>query len=518
VPDFFEALAAKEAAEKAQREASRRPTTATNAVAAIYDPTHATRYTQAALDGELANVRSATEGRRNDTLNEAAFNLGTFIASGDLERDHVTSELALAAYATGLTEPEVGKTIASGINGSSDKPRTIPKNGSEISPNLTVVSVNGQDGDQQLTAEQAIELHRQRLVVRELESQRARREASRILDAEEALKSFREPPSRFTLTEELAIVDPPVIYTIDRLLPAGGNVLLTAQYKTGKTTLVNNLARALADQSPFLGMFDVAGTDGRVALWNYELSDRQYRQWLREAGIQKTGNVTVLNLRGYRMPVNVPNVENWIIRWLTEREVRIWVVDPFARAFTGSGTSENDNTEVGRFLDTLDVIKNRAGVTDLILPTHTGRAEFEQGEERARGATRLDDWADVRWILTKDEEDVRYFRATGRDVEVAEEKLTYHDTTRSLVFGGGDRRWEKRRRLEDSILQAVKDDPGTTQAAIVRAVGANRDNVISALAGLERVHKIRIEHGGKGLGDRHYSTEIAPFGGVQDEL
>jgi RecA-family ATPase len=51
-------------------------------------------------------------------------------------------------------------------------------------------------------------------------------------------------------------------------------------------------------------------------------------------------------------------------------------VDPFARAFSGE---ENSNSEVGRFLEALDVVKQRAGVKDLILTTHMGRAEFERG-------------------------------------------------------------------------------------------------------------------------------------------
>jgi hypothetical protein len=76
----------------------------------------------------------------------------------------------------------------------------------------------------------------------------------------------------------------------------------------------------------------------------------------------------------------------------------------------GSG-DENSNSDVGVFLDQLDIIKERAGVSNLILPVHTGRAQ-EQGIDRARGATRLDDWADVRWLLKKTE-DGRFFQLTG---------------------------------------------------------------------------------------------------------
>src|SRR4249919_2741336 len=260
-------------------------------------------------------------------------------------------------------------------------------------------------------------------LAKEIARQRRIRDAKQHLDDEATTAAFREPPSRLTLTEELSIPDEPITYLIEHLLPTGSNGLLTAQYKTGKTTLVNHLARSLADSESFLGRHPVAKLAGRVALFNYEVDERQFRIWLREVGVANTDAVSVLNLRGFRLPVLTKAVEDWIVAWLETRNVQVWIVDPFARAFVGSGVSENDNTQVGAFLDALDVIKTRAGVSELILPTHTGREHFEEGDERARGATRLDDWADVRWMLTKDDHEQRYFSATGRDVEVGETAL-----------------------------------------------------------------------------------------------
>jgi hypothetical protein len=346
-------------------------------------------------------------------------------------------------------------------------------------------------------AQQAAELAA-RALAEELLRMRARRSATRILDAEDAARTFREPPYRPTLTEELALPEEPVAYTIDQVLPAGGNVLLTAQYKTGKTTLVNALARSLADRRPFLGRFDVADLPGRVALWNYEVDERQYRRWLREVGFVDTDRVCVLHLRGYRLPLSVPHVEDWVVCWLEEHKVALWVVDPFARAFVGAGRSENDNTEVGAFLDTLDVIQNRAGVSDLVLPTHTGRAEVEAGDERARGATRLDDWADVRWFLTKDDNDERYFRATGRDVDVAEEKLGFDPVTRALTLGGWDRRTERRRRVSDAIVAFVEAHPGCTVRDLEKGLGMNKELVSQARHEALAARVIKVVEGRRG--------------------
>lgn len=354
----------------------------------------------------------------------------------------------------------------------------------------------------------------QQLLDQEIAHQRIRRLATRLLDDEEAAAQFREPVWRATLADELAIPDEPVSYLVDEVFPTGANVLLTAQFKAGKTTLVNHLTGCLADGDPFLGVYGVHGPARRIALWNYEVDERQYRRWLRDLNIAHPERVTVLNLRGYRLPLVTSRVEDWVVAWLERHEIDVWVVDPFARAFTGSGDSENDNTQVGRFLDALDVIKHRAGVSELVMPTHTGRGHMDEGQERARGATRLDDWADVRWLLTKDDEDVRYFRATGRDVEVPEGRLSHDPTTRSLALDTGQsRRTKAVQPVMDAVLDATRITPGIGSAAL-RAYCRNALGTVSsqavdqAVRTLENQGRLRVEKAGKGLPTRHYEASV----------
>src|SRR5205807_2645857 len=76
-----------------------------------------------------------------------------------------------------------------------------------------------------------------------------------------------------------------------------------------------------------------------------------------------------------------------------------WILDPVARAIVGwpgARETENSNTAVAEFLDTLDQLKFEGGVEDLFLAHHTGRAAQTPGAEHGRGATRWDDWPDVR--------------------------------------------------------------------------------------------------------------------------
>lgn len=83
----------------------------------------ADRYAQAALDGELERVRSATSGERNHTLNHAAFRVGQLVAGAMLTADEAGDALLDAALSIGLTDTEARKTILSGFRASKGSPR-----------------------------------------------------------------------------------------------------------------------------------------------------------------------------------------------------------------------------------------------------------------------------------------------------------------------------------------------------------------------------------------------------------
>lgn len=269
-------------------------------------------------------------------------------------------------------------------------------------------------------------------------------------------KEFVMPPALPTLADDLAVERPPLEFSIAELHVKGGNTILIAKYKTGKSTLFTNLLRSYADGVPFLGLYAVRKLDGRVALWNYELIAAQAIGWLRKAGIRHPDRAALWNLRGYRLPLTLPYVQEQAVAWLKSREVEVLLVDPFSRAYTGS---ENDNTELKQFTEALDVIKREAGVVDLSMAVHMGRERPEAGEERGRGATHLDDWPDVRWVLTRDG-DKRYFYAEGRDVLVPEQGLAFDPQTKALTVVGGNRRDERDREHVRKVCDVVRDNPG----------------------------------------------------------
>jgi Bifunctional DNA primase/polymerase, N-terminal len=86
-------------------------------------------YGRAALARERAVVAAALPGRRNDTLNRAAFSLGQLVAAGLLDADEVRAVLLAAARAAGNPEAKARATIESGLRGGAAKPRRAQAGG-----------------------------------------------------------------------------------------------------------------------------------------------------------------------------------------------------------------------------------------------------------------------------------------------------------------------------------------------------------------------------------------------------
>ncbi len=83
------------------------------------------RYATMALRLEWNRLYQAQEGSRNDTLNKAAFSIGTLVGAGLLQRDDVEAVLQSAAEAIGLSGKEAAATIRSGLDSGTKNPRQI---------------------------------------------------------------------------------------------------------------------------------------------------------------------------------------------------------------------------------------------------------------------------------------------------------------------------------------------------------------------------------------------------------
>jgi AAA domain/Bifunctional DNA primase/polymerase, N-terminal len=305
--------------------------------------------------------------------------------------------------------------------------------------------------------------------------------------------------------------EPP--FRIEGLVPSDSSTLVTALRKTGKTTLILNLAHSLTTGEYFLGRFPVRQITGRVGILNFEVSGAQIARWADETGIDHEA-LYLVNLRGQANPFARDDQRERLAGLLKAHEVESLIVDPFGKAYTG--TNENDSGEVGAFLAGLDRFKTEIGAADLILTAHAGWAA-----ERSRGSSALEDWPDSIITMVADEDDgVRYLRAMGRDVDLDEDELHYDPATRrlSLMCTGSrkhNRDQAKAEALVGVVCAQVQQHPGVSQKRIIELLQAlhrervlpvsfQERDVVKAITLALKAGSIRREGGGKGKAYRHF--------------
>lgn len=343
-----------------------------------------------------------------------------------------------------------------------------------------VLSAVGKDAADHISdhgLEEFIPVSREELIVRTRETDEAAEHLrlERVVQAAEQLRISNEarllvaaegwtpPESLGTLADQLLLDPEPPRWHWEGLVQVNWNVLVIAQAKAGKTTLALNFLRSLADGTPLFDKYTPEPLDtGRtIAWWNAELSQNQAMEWVRDLGIQNTDAVVPLHMRGRRMPFTAPAVRDWTVQWLRQHKVSFWIIDPMSALYTGD---ENSNSEVGAWLNAIDEIKVAAGVETVMLVHHTGRTDDDENLH-ARGASRLEGWADLPLIYVGQRSERRYLRtpSVGRDVEI-NVGLDFAQGSRSLIAVAGASRTADRKQdwallASDAVWSAPEDKP-----------------------------------------------------------
>jgi hypothetical protein len=186
-----------------------------------------------------------------------------------------------------------------------------------------------------------------------------------------------------------------------------------------------------------------------------------------------------------------PVGKEWAVRWLRERQVKVWTIDSLARVLHMAGVKEKDNDEVLSVLMAIDEIKVAADVDVCFVIAHTGRADQDEGKERARGATVIDDWPDTRWVMTKDG-DIRFLWVDGRGTGLPTTSLDFNHDTKVSTLGVAGKDEVRADGGIQVVVDIVRANAGIAKEALVRKV-SERCKVRAAVA---REHIAdAIEHG-----------------------
>lgn len=305
------------------------------------------------------------------------------------------------------------------------------------------------------------------------------------------------PELSYTLAEASSMLRPTREFHVEKVFARRHIVTLVGRHKSGKTTLAGNLVQSLVDGDPFLGQFEVTGLSGNVGMWNGEMDAQDFDEYLLAMKIREMRRVQIAHLQGYKVNLLSDEGRKWAIKWLSDRDIEVWVPDPWSKICSWSGIEENDNTGVKQLQVRIEEIRREAGVVSIFMPIHPPRAEDGQNGStpRARGAAAMDEWPDALWTYSRDD-DQRYLAVEGRGgVGLDETAISYDAGTNRLGIVGGNRREIRRGSLGDRVIEVVTDREGIMTSDIYSEVGGDRNEVSAAIKQLERDGKIHSEPG-----------------------
>ena len=191
----------------------------------------------------------------------------------------------------------------------------------------------------------------------------------------------------------------------------------------------------------------------RVALLDFEMSERQLVDWLADQGIRNDDRVLAISMRGRASSFDILD-EEVREQWAEHLQgVGYLILDPLRPILDALGLDEHH--DAGRLLTAFDALCSQAKIPDALIVHHMGHSS-----ERPRGDSRIRDWPDVEWQLVREDKDnpasARYIKAYGRDVEIVESLLTFNADTRRLTLAGGTRKDTKARAAIPDIIAVLE--------------------------------------------------------------
>lgn len=233
---------------------------------------------------------------------------------------------------------------------------------------------------------------------------------------------------------------PDAKWRVQDVWPTSSSVLVIAQRKGGKTTLVSNLLASLMDGDPLFGLYPATPIDpGRtVVVADLELHPKQTKAWARGLSLSDPDRVIYLNLRGKVKELDLFTEEGRddITSFLMSVNAQVLILDPLRPLVDTFGL--NEWTDLTKIFEHLKEVTQDAGVGELMLIHHAGAAGFNAAatDIRGRGDSGLEGGVDViiRTSGVKDR-DARQFTAFGREVDTG--TIVTYDKKSGLYIADG---------------------------------------------------------------------------------
>jgi hypothetical protein len=341
------------------------------------------------------------------------------------------------------------------------------------------------------------------------------RRAQENYDRDLAARSRQYPPGFPHGSRSLTIrqaEEPPVReYAIESIAGKGHLVVCPSSRKTGKTTMIANLAYCGVEKQDFLGRFGTHLDESAcVGIWNFEMEAEDYTGAVAQLPLSQQGSdrIYIQDLKGYSVPFLADDESAAAtVAWLRNYKIAWWFLDPWKNVLSANHVGMNDNPAVQDLVQRITEISKYAGVEMTWIPVHTPQSSGGNEEERAKGAGELEDAADslVRYVRQRGggRTVARTLTVEGRGgVGLDRSVIEFDDATGLLSIGDA----VDHGRVEvirgdastDALVQQVTaaalrgERINTTQAQQAARVGHNAGELLRRAS--DRVHRVRDGH------------------------
>lgn len=389
--------------------------------------------------GAGVNDHSASTGHAGDRDRLYVFSTNTVfdtevpytkvgaLAVLEYDGDHaaMARDLARRGYGSQLTPPTPAPAPPAPT---AAQPTTNPTEATETAP-LTLEQIRAAETEyiNKRAAEQRLNML-------------ATEQARRLIAAEQT--NVTELPAMTNLAQRLAGPRPEIRWRIEDMWPHGGRVNLVAAPKTGKTTMVLNIARALTEGGEFLGTYDTEPLPDNdeqptMVIFDFEMTEGQILDWYESHALEHPERIEIVPLRGFASQFDflTPETRDKLVQKYSGAHT--YVLDPIGPVLSALGLEENSNSEVQRLLTGWDEFVRLLGGRESMVVVHAGH-----NGERARGASAFLGSGDAIWTMVRDaddESDTRFLKAIGRGVELVDTELVYEPARHRLTLGSASR-------------------------------------------------------------------------------
>jgi len=253
-------------------------------------------------------------------------------------------------------------------------------------------------------------------VVPRAEDYAIQREAAQWAERKRLEQDAPPIPEAITIAESFDTCDdtPPLIESVIGL---GHNLVISAPSKTGKTSMVMSLLYSLSTGEPFLGQYESTKITDPILYMNYELNQQDFNNYTMPYGLEKYPNIKVVHLRGKGITLSDDARIEMMIEYWKKYDTRMVIGDPLSQMASGTVKDFNDSVMATNFTTLLDMMKDEAGVSELVVVAHMGKAGTGTEVKSTAGSYQWSAWPDNNLFLQRENESAnsrRFMNTLGR--------------------------------------------------------------------------------------------------------